>query len=70
MCMVLARVIAEASGRGQSGFRATSEEIQKLGGWGRVQILATVLGFELGVISKLCGCPPGLVLRKTEYSFC
>lgn len=23
------------------------------------------LGFELGVVSKLRGCPPGLVLRKT-----
>lgn len=34
MCTVLVRVIAEASGRGQSGFRAISEEIQKLGGVG------------------------------------
>lgn len=67
--MVLARVIAEASRRGQSGFRAISEEIQKLsgggGGKGGCTYWLQFLGFELEVFSKLCGCPPNLVLRKT-----
>lgn len=69
MCTVLGRVRAEASGRGYSGFRAISEEIQKLsrgrGGKGACTDWLQFLGFELGVISKLHGCPPDLVLRKT-----